>query len=54
MLLAICIQWVPIQTWDREWNDEALYKKYKLTSEEIAYIESVIRPMNIQEKNDHE
>ena len=46
--------WVPIQTWDREWNDEALYKKYKLTSEEIAYIESVIRPMNIQEKNDHE
>jgi hypothetical protein len=27
---------------------EALYKKYKLTKEEIDYIESVIRPMEIQ------
>lgn len=40
--------WVPMQTWDREWTDEQLYKKYKLTKEEIGYIESVIRPMEIQ------
>jgi site-specific DNA-methyltransferase (adenine-specific) len=40
--------WVPMQTWDRQWTDEALYKKYKLTKEEIDYIESVIRPMEIQ------
>lgn len=37
--------WVPQQTWDREWTDKELYKKYKLTKDDIAYIESVIRPM---------
>jgi len=37
--------WVPMQTWDRQWTDAELYAKYKLTPEEIAYIESVIRPM---------
>uniref|UniRef100_B3ENH0 site-specific DNA-methyltransferase (adenine-specific) n=1 Tax=Chlorobium phaeobacteroides (strain BS1) TaxID=331678 RepID=B3ENH0_CHLPB len=40
--------WVPQQSWDRTWTDELLYKKYKLTKEEIGYIESVIRPMEIQ------
>jgi site-specific DNA-methyltransferase (adenine-specific) len=40
--------WVPQQSWDREWTDEQLYKKYKLTKEEIGYIEMVIRPMEIQ------
>ena len=39
--------WVPIQTWDRQWTDAVLYKKYKLTREEIAYIEAVIRPMEL-------
>jgi site-specific DNA-methyltransferase (adenine-specific) len=34
-----------MQTWDRQWTDAELYAKYKLTPEEIAYIESVIRPM---------
>jgi site-specific DNA-methyltransferase (adenine-specific) len=37
--------WVPHQTWDRKWTDKELYKKYKLTKEEIEYIESMIRPM---------
>jgi site-specific DNA-methyltransferase (adenine-specific) len=37
--------WVPIQTWDRTWTDAVLYKKYKLTKDEIAFIESIIRPM---------
>ena len=37
--------WVPQQTWDREWTDKELYKKYKLTKDDIAYIELVIRPM---------
>lgn len=40
--------WVPMQTWNREWTDEALYKKYGLTEEEIGYIESMIRPMELQ------
>jgi site-specific DNA-methyltransferase (adenine-specific) len=37
--------WVPVQIWDREWNDMTLYNKYKLSEEEISYIEMVIRPM---------
>ncbi len=41
--------WVPIQTWDRHWTDEDLYQKYKLTKEEIDYIELVIRPMDVSE-----
>jgi len=40
--------WVPVQTWDRQWTNEDLYKKYKLTKEEIDYIETMIRPMEIQ------
>jgi site-specific DNA-methyltransferase (adenine-specific) len=39
--------WVPVQTWDREWTDAALYKRYRLTKEERAYIEKVIRPMDL-------
>jgi site-specific DNA-methyltransferase (adenine-specific) len=37
--------WVPQQVWDRKWTDEALYKKYKLTQEDIAFIESRVKPM---------
>lgn len=37
--------WVPQQAWDREWTDEELYKKYGLTEDEIAFIESMVRPM---------
>ncbi|WP_423896915.1 Eco57I restriction-modification methylase domain-containing protein [Corynebacterium matruchotii] len=36
---------VPQQTWDRTWTDEALYAKYGLNDEEIAFIESIVRPM---------
>ena len=38
--------WVPMQTWDREWTDQELYKKYKLSLEEVNHIEAVIRPMD--------
>ncbi len=37
--------WVPILTWDREWTDEELYKKYGITKDEQAYIESMIKEM---------
>lgn len=37
--------WVPRQTWDRDWTDEDLYKKYNITDDEIAFINSMIRPM---------
>jgi len=39
--------WVPQQAWDRTWTDQVLYKKYGLTNEQIEYIESVIKPMNL-------
>ena len=39
--------WVPQQSWDRQWTDTELYAKYGLTPEEIEYIESVIKPMNL-------
>jgi site-specific DNA-methyltransferase (adenine-specific) len=38
--------WLPQQKWDRKWTDADLYKKYKLTKEEIAFIEKMIRPMD--------
>jgi site-specific DNA-methyltransferase (adenine-specific) len=40
--------WVPVQPWDQEWTDEKLYKKYGLTKGEIAFIESMIRPMELE------
>lgn len=36
---------VPVQDFSKPWTDEELYKKYGLTDEEIAFIESMIRPM---------
>ena len=44
-------KWVPIQPWDREWTDELLYEKYRLSDEEIEYIETVIRPMDLSGEN---
>lgn len=36
---------VPIQDFSKPWTDEELYKKYGLNENEIADIESMIRPM---------
>ena len=36
---------VPQQNFSHPWTDEMLYKKYGLTDDEIAFIESMIRPM---------
>lgn len=38
-------EFVPIQDFSEPWTDEKLYAKYGLTDEEIAFIESMIRPM---------
>lgn len=38
---------VPIQNFDEEWTDEKLYKKYNLSQDEISFIESMVRPMEI-------
>lgn len=36
---------VPLQDFSHPWTDEMLYKKYDLSDDEIAFIESMIRPM---------
>jgi site-specific DNA-methyltransferase (adenine-specific) len=43
--------WVPIQEWSELWSDEKLYAKYKLTKEEIAFVESMIRPMDLSQSD---
>jgi site-specific DNA-methyltransferase (adenine-specific) len=42
-------QWVPMQSWDRDWTDSDLYAKYGLTADETSFIESMIRPMALQD-----
>ena len=38
---------VPQQDFYRPWTDEELYAKYGLTDEEISFIESMIKPMEL-------
>ncbi|MBR6140218.1 MAG: Eco57I restriction-modification methylase domain-containing protein [Bacteroidaceae bacterium] len=45
MINRDAFQFVPLQDFSHPWTDEMLYKKYGLTPEEIAFIESMIRPM---------
>jgi site-specific DNA-methyltransferase (adenine-specific) len=41
---------VPDLPMDQEWTDEALYARYRLTGDEIAYIESQIKEMSALKK----
>lgn len=43
---------VPIQNFSEPWTDEKLYKKYGLTNDEIAFIDSMIRPMDLTQNDD--
>lgn len=43
---------VPTQDWSKKWTDAALYKKYGITAKEIAFIEKVIRPMDLSGSTD--
>lgn len=47
-----CFSFVPIQDFSEPWTDEKLYKKYGLTDKEIAFIESMIRPMGTEDNHD--
>ena len=40
---------VPLQNFSNPWTDEELYAKYGLTDEEINFIESMIKPMELEE-----
>jgi site-specific DNA-methyltransferase (adenine-specific) len=41
---------VPMQDFSEPWSDEKLYKKYNLTNDEITFIESMIRPMELNDE----
>lgn len=43
-------QFVPMQDFSEPWTDEKLYKKYALAADEIAFIESMIRPMDLSDE----
>lgn len=41
-------QLVPKQDFSEPWTDEKLYAKYDITPEEVAFIESMVRPMDLE------
>ena len=41
---------VPAIDMDSEWTDQQLYKRYNLTKDEVAFIESKIRPMEANDE----
>lgn len=43
---------VPIQDFSKPWTDEELYAKYGLTEDEIGFIESMIKPMDLSGNGD--
>lgn len=45
---------VPIQDFTKPWTDAELYTKYNLTQEEIDFIESMIKPMDLSSDTDNE
>lgn len=42
-------EFVPTQDFSRPWTDEDLYAKYGITDDEIAFIESMVRPMELED-----
>ncbi len=44
-------EFVPMQDFSEPWTDEKLYRKYGLTEDEIAFIESMIRPMDVSQNS---
>jgi site-specific DNA-methyltransferase (adenine-specific) len=43
---------VPRQDYSKPWTDEELYAKYGLNNDEIAFIDSMIKPMDSDGGND--
>lgn len=41
---------VPIQDFSEEWTDDRLFKKYGLTAAEISFIDSMVRPMRLDDE----
>ena len=40
-------EYVPMQDFSKAWTDEELYEKYGISDEEISFIDSMIRPMDL-------
>lgn len=38
---------VPVQDWTRTWTDADLYARYGLSEDEIAFVEKIVRPMDV-------
>ena len=38
---------VPVQDFSQRWTDEKLYKKYSITEDEVVFIDSMVRPMDL-------
>lgn len=38
-----CYEFIPIQNFNEEWNDNKLFKKYNLSDSEISFIKSMVR-----------
>jgi len=45
---------VPTQKWTRQWTDKDLYAKYALSASEVAFIEKVVRPMDLNNNESEE
>lgn len=43
---------VPTQDWTKRWTDQDLYEKYGISATEIAFIEKIVRPMDLSEASD--
>ena len=41
---------VPVQNFNELWTDEKLYNKYRLSKDEIAFIESMVRAMVVDDE----
>ena len=39
--------WVPMQSWDRMWNDEDLFAKYAFSESDREFVEEQIKPMDL-------
>lgn len=45
---------VPTQKWTKRWTDKDLYAKYGISESEIAFIEKVVRPMDLSNATEDE
>lgn len=45
---------VPVQDFKKRWTDEELYKKYGISNDEVAFIESLVRPMDLTQNDNDE